>query len=95
VKDLAISRDGAWIAAAGLDGKARMWPITGGKARTFAGHSAGVKSVAFTPDGGMLLSASEDDRLRLWPLAAPPPAPTGAALAKWLAARSNLVVASP
>jgi len=95
VRDLAISHDGFWVAAAGIDGKVRLWPIAGGAPRTLAGHRAPVTAVAFTPDGAKLLSASEDDRLRLWPLAPPPPAPSGAALAHWLVARTNLAVAPP
>ena len=90
VKDLALSPDGTLVAAAGIDGTARVWPVAGGEPRAFRGHRASVKAVAFTGDGTMLISASDDDRVRLWPLAKPGPAPTGPALAAWIQQHTNV-----
>jgi eukaryotic-like serine/threonine-protein kinase len=95
VKDLAMAPDGRTVAAAGIDGMVRLWPIGGGDARVLAGHGGSVKAVGFLPDGATLLSASDDDSARLWPLGAPPPAPSGAPLAAWIRARTNLSVAPP
>jgi WD40 repeat protein len=90
VKDLALSPDGRLVAAAGIDGSARVWPVTGGEGRAFRGHRASVKTVAFSTDGTMLISTSDDDRVRLWPLAKPGPAPTGPALAAWIQQHTNV-----
>jgi WD40 repeat protein/predicted Ser/Thr protein kinase len=89
--DLAVSADS--IAAAGADGKLRIWPLAGGNpTRTLAGHRVPVVGTAFTRDGRKLLSIAED-RMRMWPLDLVPPAPSGKALATWLASRTNLTVA--
>ena len=90
VKDLALSPDGQLVASAGIDGAARVWPITGGEARAFRGHRASVKAVAFSVDGTTLISTSDDDRMRLWPLAKPTPAPLGPALAAWIQQYTNV-----
>ncbi len=87
--DLATSHTA--IAAACRDGKVRVWPLAGGPPRLLAGHRAVVTAVAF--DGDDRLVSSAEDRLRLWPLPAPPPPPSGAALATWLAERTNVTLA--
>ncbi len=91
VNDLAVSP--TEIAAACTDGKLRVWPITGGNpTRTLIGHRVSIAGVAFTVDGKKLLSIA-DDRMRLWPLDPVSPAPSGKALATWLASRSNVTIA--
>ena len=88
VKDLALSPDGTLVAAAGIDGVARVWPIAGGERRAFRGHRASVKAVAFTAD--TLISTSDDNTVRLWPLARPSEAPLGPELAAWIQAQTNV-----
>ena len=87
IKDLALSPDGTLVAAAGIDHVARVWPVAGGEPRGFRGHRASVKAVALTADA--LITTSDDNTVRIWPLAAPPPAPLGAALAAWIDAHTN------
>jgi cytochrome c len=64
---LSITRDGARIAAAGIDGsiavidrklRRAQWIVTG--------TSAPVWAVAFLPDGGTLLSGGSDRTIRRW-----------------------------
>ncbi|MDQ3339832.1 MAG: protein kinase [Myxococcota bacterium] len=90
VKDLALSQDGSLVAAAGIDGVARVWKITGGEPREFRGHRASVKAIEFTADNTTLITTSDDDRVRVWPLARPEPPPRGRALATWIEKHTNL-----
>jgi len=73
VNDLAVARDGRRLAAAGDDGRVRLYDLqTGALLHTLAGHSSPVLGVSFAPDGLRLASCSglvEDEgdaSVRLW-----------------------------
>lgn len=64
---VAISRDGATVAAAGDDHVVRIWDSASGKLRAaLEGHRDWVRSVALSPDGQMLASGANDCRVCLW-----------------------------
>jgi hypothetical protein len=46
--------DGRFMAAAGIDGAVRGWPVTGGEPRTLRGHRGGITSVAVAPRGSIV-----------------------------------------
>ncbi|MCF6470049.1 hypothetical protein FAF44_16840, partial [Nonomuraea sp. MG754425] len=64
--DLAMSSDGAWLAAAGDQGRVLRWSVDGTPARTLLGHEGEVTSVAAAPGGAWLASGSWDGTVRLW-----------------------------
>lgn len=79
VNGLSISRDGKWLATAGLDNTVRLWNVeelvkkkTGAAVAQlspvaiFEGHTAGVYSVAIASDGKTILSGSGDNTARIW-----------------------------
>lgn len=67
---LAISPDGALVAADDNDSSIDLWDFAGGtKIRQFQGHSSYILNVAFSPSGKMLASASRDKTVRLWDVA--------------------------
>ncbi|MEV0353223.1 WD40 repeat domain-containing protein [Nonomuraea sp. NPDC050680] len=63
--DLAISGDGAWLAAAG-DALVPRWGLDGVRPDSLLGHEAMVTSVASARDGSWLATASWDETVRLW-----------------------------
>ncbi|MFC7585648.1 WD40 repeat domain-containing protein [Nonomuraea antimicrobica] len=63
--DLAISGDGAWLAAAG-DALVPRWGLDGVRPHSLLGHHAVVRSVASARDGSWLATASWDKTVRLW-----------------------------
>jgi cytochrome c len=64
---LAISRDGARLAAAGMNGAVAVIDRkTRGMLHTLVGPSTPVWSVAFLPDGGTLATGSGDGAIRRW-----------------------------
>lgn len=67
VTSVAISPDGALVAAGSLDTVVRIWDIaTGTLLERLRGHSDSVYSVAFTPDGKGIVSGSLDKTLKYW-----------------------------
>jgi WD40 repeat protein len=65
----AIDPRGLLIAAAGGDGRIRVWDVASGAERlALPGHLGGVSQLAFSADGNCLVSAGFDRRLRLWDL---------------------------
>ncbi len=69
LNSVAVSPDGL-IAAAGADGRIRIWRASDRVLlRTLEGHSGRVSSVAFSPDGALLASGGADATVRLWQVA--------------------------
>lgn len=69
--DVAVSRDGARVAASRLDGRVRVWDAaTLALEAELPGHSERVVAVEFSPDGRLLLTASWDASARVWDLGA-------------------------
>jgi WD40 repeat protein len=63
----AISPDGTHVAAAGDDGRIRLWELCSGRElAVLVGHTSWVRRLVFFPDGRRLASAGLDRRLRLW-----------------------------
>ena len=64
---LAISADGAYIAAVKSNHTVELWDaITGKLSQTLKGHSGRVNTVTFSPTGSKLVSGSADKSIRLW-----------------------------
>jgi WD40 repeat protein len=64
---LAFSPDGRLVAAAGEDGKARIWDArSGALVRTFAGHTDALTGIEFSADGSRLVTSSRDHDARIW-----------------------------
>jgi WD40 repeat protein len=64
---VALSPDGRYAAAAGLDNIARMWDVSSGQeVRRFLGHTQGLYSIDFSPDGKWVATSSLDGTLKLW-----------------------------
>jgi WD40 repeat protein len=64
---LAVSPDGAWLAAGAADGGVALWRTDGSAPpRLLAGGGKDAMAVRFTPDGRDVLSASRDGVVRLW-----------------------------
>src|SRR5207253_126091 len=90
IRALAISADGAALAAASWERTIRLWPLAGGVPQVFEGHSQSVNGVAFAPDGTKLVSAGYDAALRVWPLRG-----SDAPLVATLASPLNAVAVAP
>ncbi|HEU5058787.1 MAG TPA: protein kinase [Kofleriaceae bacterium] len=70
VRVLAVSADGARVAAGGRFGTGWLWEVATGAARKLEGHDeAGIRELAFSPDGRRLASAGSDHTVRLWDVA--------------------------
>ena len=71
VVSLALSPDGALLAAGTAAGEVRIWRAdTGQPLLTLEGHTNWVQAVAFSPDGQLLASGSTDQTVRLWEITA-------------------------
>lgn len=66
---LAVTRDGAYVAA-GINEKIYLWQISSGKLLTIISrHYQKVLLLKFTPDGRYFVSAAEDGMVMVWMLA--------------------------
>ncbi len=64
---VALSPDGRYAAAAGVDDIARMWEVaTGHEVRRFMGHTLALNGIDFSPDGKWVATSSNDGTLKLW-----------------------------
>jgi WD40 repeat protein len=66
IEEIAFSRDGKYVATAGVDGTARIWDALTGQELFHFIHPRGVEAVAFSPDGRRLVTGSDDGRLRVF-----------------------------
>jgi WD40 repeat protein len=67
VSGVAWSPDGKRLAAANVDGTAKVWDAASGQeVLTLSGHNGRVYSVAWSPDGKRLATASEDQTAKVW-----------------------------
>lgn len=67
VRRVAFSPDGAHMATASDDQRAKLWDATTGREElTLAGHKAAVLDVAFVQDGRQAVTASADGTARAW-----------------------------
>jgi WD40 repeat protein len=67
IRDIAVSHDGHWVAAACEDGAVRLFgTATGSEALVLKGHKGAVKNVLFSRDGKLLVSGGEDGNVRVW-----------------------------
>ncbi len=67
---LAVSNDGAKIAAGGTDRMVRVFDVATGKTEhAVENHADWILGVAFTPDGKALVTASRDKTAKVWDLA--------------------------
>ncbi|MFI5380761.1 MAG: hypothetical protein ACHRHE_15790, partial [Tepidisphaerales bacterium] len=74
VECVVISPDGRTALSGSDDKTIKLWDMaTGTEMRTFAGHTAVIRSVAFAPDGRTFLSGGDDCTIRLWDVAAAKP----------------------
>jgi glucose repression regulatory protein TUP1 len=69
VTSVAISPDGALVAAGCVDAVVRIWSVaTGALVEQLRGHQDSVYSVVFTRDGHGIVSGSLDNTLKYWDL---------------------------
>jgi len=67
VLSLAVSPDGARIAAGNADSTVKIWDAgSGSLLHILNGHTDAVTSVAYSPDGKTIVSASVDGTVRVW-----------------------------
>ncbi|MBT2225237.1 WD40 repeat domain-containing protein [Nonomuraea sp. NEAU-A123] len=68
IEGTAFSPDGTLLAAAGHDGRLRLWRTDGegGPPVTLKAGAHAVRDVAFSPDGTRLAAAGDDGAVRLW-----------------------------
>ena len=67
--DLRFSPDGARLATADLEKKARIWDVEDGVCLVEIAHHGSVHSVRFSPDGNVIVTASgsgKDGEARVW-----------------------------
>ncbi|MFO0843101.1 MAG: serine/threonine-protein kinase [Gemmataceae bacterium] len=67
VRGVTFAPNGRWLASAGLDGTACLWPLAGdGEPVRIDVQASGVTCLAFTADGAALLCGAEDGSLSCW-----------------------------
>jgi WD40 repeat protein/DNA-binding SARP family transcriptional activator len=70
VNAVAISPDGALVAAGSNNGVVGVWRVADGQRhQLFTGHTNAVWSVAWSPDGALLASAGSDGTVQVWDIA--------------------------
>ena len=65
----AFSPDGRFVVTAGLDGKARIWSVSGGAPRVLVAHRRAIQDATFSPDGRYVATAGLDRVALLWDVA--------------------------
>ena len=71
IEAIAISPDGALLAAAGAEGFIDLWRLPGYEpAGSLAGSAYAVHTLDFSPDGATLAAGGHDGILRLWDVSA-------------------------
>lgn len=70
VMDLAVSADGAVVAAATEAGPIALFAGDGAPLRVLAGHEGGTEALAIGADGALLASGGQDRVVRVWSLVA-------------------------
>lgn len=67
VNDAALNKDGSLVAAAGEDGRARVWNVESGALRTLA-HGAPVRGVVWSPTADVLVTVGSgpSPSARIW-----------------------------
>jgi WD40 repeat protein len=71
IETIAISPDGALLAAAGAEGFIDLWRLPGYEpAGSLAGSAYAVHTLDFSPDGATLAAGGHDGILRLWDVSA-------------------------
>jgi WD40 repeat protein len=63
---VAVTSDGALIAAGSADGGLYVWRADGSLARSFHARPGALRQIVFTPDGSGLLTAGDDQTLARW-----------------------------
>jgi len=74
LKMLLLSRDGAHLYSAGLDGVLRQWRAASGRCTArLEGHEGAVAAALLSRSGTALFTAGADRAIRAWSVAPPPP----------------------
>ena len=61
VNKVDFSKDGAYLASCGNDGRVKIWNTeTKSISLTYSGHASDVRSIAFSPDGELIVSGSDE-----------------------------------
>jgi WD40 repeat protein len=75
ISEVALSRDGHWLAAASRDGRTSLFQVSAqsanascGEPQYLDGHAGAVYGVQFTPDGKSLVTASFESKAHVWSL---------------------------
>ena len=67
VSAVALSDDGAWLAAGATDKTVHLLDMLGNSAtRELKGHKRSIQALAFSPDSKLLASAAPDERILVW-----------------------------
>jgi WD40 repeat protein/predicted Ser/Thr protein kinase len=69
VEGVALSGDGALVAASSRDGRVRLWDVlSGAPIAVLSGHTSWAMGPDFSPDGRRLAVGGQDGTIRLWDL---------------------------
>ena len=72
VTQLAVSRDGQFLASVSFDRTVRLWPLIKGEARVFEAAAAPLSAVAFLADASGIVTGGYDGLVRIIPLQGQP-----------------------